>query len=124
MQIVDGIVRAYVNLWAVQRPPVHAALTALLSALSARAVALQEGHCGVLLPSSQSPGLNSCKPADDIQLRLWPVVSNGNPRTSGCVTCCPPLQAVLQQLINTLLAATLAEPDQDTAVGQSLSLCM
>jgi len=33
---MEGIVGAYVNLWAKQRPGVHAALSALLSALEAK----------------------------------------------------------------------------------------
>ncbi len=71
MQIVDAIVRAYVNLWAVQRPPVHAALTALLSALAARAVALQVGHCATQLSFIQKPVKH--QPINSYSYRLIPL---------------------------------------------------
>lgn len=39
-QVMEGIVKAYINLWAKQRIGVHAALASLLSALASKAAAL------------------------------------------------------------------------------------
>lgn len=66
-QVMEAVVRAYVHLWAKQRPGVHAALAALLSALTSKAAALQD---------------------------------------------------ILQQLVTMMLAATLAEADTDTPIGE------
>lgn len=67
---MEAVVSAYVHLWAKQRPAVHAALAALLSALGSKATALQD---------------------------------------------------ILQRLVTSLLAATLAEPDPDTPLGELLN---
>ena len=71
IQVMEAVVRAYVHLWAKQRPGVHAALAALLSALTSKAAALQD---------------------------------------------------MLQQLVTMMLAATLAEPDPDSPLGELTEL--